>query len=59
LHPTLKYLVDTAIQPNGGIPYGHEFEYAPDIDDTGMLLIPYGKLQDHYKQKELSKYYKK
>lgn len=25
LHPTIKYLIETAIQPNGGIPYGHEF----------------------------------
>ena len=49
LHPTLNYLAKTAVQPNGGIPYGHEFEYAPDIDDTGMLLILYGKLKSYYK----------
>lgn len=23
LHPTIDYLIRTAVQPNGGIPYGH------------------------------------
>ena len=45
LSPTLEYLITTAVQPNGGIPYGHEFEYAPDIDDTAMLLLLYGKMK--------------
>lgn len=43
--PTIEYLVKNAVQPNGGIPYGLEFQYAPDIDDTAMLLMLYGKLQ--------------
>lgn len=25
LSNTIEYLIKTAIQPNGGIPYGHEF----------------------------------
>lgn len=40
-------MINTAVQPNGGIPYGHEFEYAPDIDDTGMLLLLYGFMNKH------------
>ena len=42
LHPTVEFMIKTAVQPNGGIPYGQEFEYAPDIDDTAMLLFLYG-----------------
>jgi hypothetical protein len=48
LHPTLEYLIKHKVQKNGGIPYGDEFEYAPDIDDTGMLLALYGKMQKYY-----------
>jgi hypothetical protein len=42
LHPTVEFMINTAVQANGGIPYGQEFEYAPDIDDTAMLLFLYG-----------------
>jgi squalene-hopene/tetraprenyl-beta-curcumene cyclase len=42
LHPTVEFMINTAVQLNGGIPYGQEFEYAPDIDDTAMLLFLYG-----------------
>ena len=48
--PTVEYLINTAVQPNGGIPYGWEFEYAPDIDDTAVLLIIYGKMRAFYEQ---------
>ena len=40
-------MINTAVQPNGGIPYGHEFEYCPDIDDTGILLLIYGFMNKH------------
>ena len=53
----MKYLVKTAVQENGGIPYGQEFEYAPDIDDTGMLLVLYGKLKKYYQGTELFDFY--
>lgn len=43
--PTMQHLIKYAVQPNGGIPYGYEFEYAPDIDDTAMLLMLYGKMK--------------
>jgi squalene-hopene/tetraprenyl-beta-curcumene cyclase len=42
---TMEYLIKKAVQPNGGIPYGLEFEYAPDIDDTSLLLLLYGKMK--------------
>ena len=48
LLPTMKYLIKTAVQPNGGIPYGWEFQYAPDIDDTAMLLMLYGKMMSAF-----------
>lgn len=25
LHPTVEFMINTAVQPNGGIPYGQEF----------------------------------
>lgn len=27
------------MQKDGGIAYGLDFEYAPDADDTGLLLV--------------------
>ena len=45
LAPTIEHLIKYAVQKNGGIPYGLEFEYAPDIDDTSMLLLLYGKMK--------------
>jgi len=50
-------MIKTAIQPNGGIPYGHEFEYAPDIDDTAMLIVLYGKMKRYFKGTELFTFY--
>lgn len=45
-------MIETAVQPNGGIPYGLDFQYAPDIDDTSILLSIYGKMQKYYKNKQ-------
>jgi squalene-hopene/tetraprenyl-beta-curcumene cyclase len=59
LHPTLEYIINNVIQPNGGIPYGLDFEYAPDIDDTGMLIVLYGKLKEHYRNTPLFDFYDK
>ena len=47
----------TAVQENGGIPYGWEFEYAPDIDDTAMLLMLYGKMLQNYNGTEIGRFY--
>jgi hypothetical protein len=52
-------MIKTAIQPNGGIPYGHEFEYAPDIDDTAMLIALYGKMKRFYQGTSLFSFYQK
>lgn len=38
LLPTLRSLLANQ-QPNGGIPFGRDFEYAPDVDDTAELII--------------------
>ena len=36
---TVDYMLKEAMQINGGIPYGLEFEYAPDTDDTGVMVM--------------------
>jgi squalene-hopene/tetraprenyl-beta-curcumene cyclase len=36
------------MQSNGGIAYGYDFEYAPDADDTGLLLVVLSKFGSRY-----------
>jgi squalene cyclase len=36
------------MQSNGGIAYGYDFEYAPDADDTGLLVLVLSKFGDRY-----------
>jgi squalene cyclase len=38
------------MQSNGGIAYGYDFEYAPDADDTGLLVLVLSKFGDRYKE---------
>ncbi|CAB9506076.1 Squalene--hopene cyclase [Seminavis robusta] len=39
LEPTMDLLRSEALQPNGGVSYGRDFEYAPDADDTSIYLM--------------------
>ena len=32
-------MLQKGVQSNGGIEYGYDFGYAPDADDTGLLLL--------------------
>jgi squalene cyclase len=49
-------MIENGVQPNGGIAYGYDFEYAPDADDTGLLILVLSKFGDRYsKQIEQSK----
>lgn len=36
-------------QPNGGIPFGWDFEYAPDTDDTAETIIWWSKMGAKYR----------
>lgn len=36
------------MQENGGIPYGLDFEYAPDTDDTGLFVVVMTYFKDKY-----------
>ncbi len=38
LMATFKYFAESQL-PSGGIPYGIDFEYAPDTDDTAMAVV--------------------
>jgi hypothetical protein len=35
----MEIMLSRGVQPNGGIAYGLDFEYAPDADDTGLLIL--------------------
>eukprot|EP01016_Furgasonia_blochmanni_P046533 TRINITY_DN6722_c0_g2_i6.p1 TRINITY_DN6722_c0_g2~~TRINITY_DN6722_c0_g2_i6.p1 ORF type:complete len:680 (+),score=203.09 TRINITY_DN6722_c0_g2_i6:64-2103(+) len=48
LYPTVEHLIKYAIQPCGGIPYALDFEYAPDTDDTGVMVVFLSWLKDKY-----------
>lgn len=39
-------MVREGLQPLKGIGYGYDFEYAPDTDDTGLLLV----VMSYYKE---------
>lgn len=36
------------VQANGGIEYGYDFGYAPDADDTGLLLAVLSHYPNQY-----------
>lgn len=38
LKPIIDNMIKNGVQKNGGIEYGYDFGYAPDADDTGLLL---------------------
>ncbi|CAF0782351.1 unnamed protein product [Brachionus calyciflorus] len=39
LTKSVEHFLKNAVQQNGGIPYGLDFEYAPDTDDTGVMAL--------------------
>ncbi len=39
LKPTADYILNSRNRKNGGIPFGFDFEYAPDVDDTAEALL--------------------
>lgn len=39
LDPIAKILREEAWQPNGGVGFGRDFEYAPDTDDTSYFVL--------------------
>lgn len=39
LLPVVEHFLKEGVQQCGGIPYGLEFEYCPDTDDTGIMVI--------------------
>lgn len=41
---SVDYMIKNAVQENGGIAYGYDFEYAPDSDDTALLVTVMSKL---------------
>lgn len=38
LAPVVRHFLKDGVQKCGGIAYGLEFEYAPDTDDTGIMV---------------------
>ncbi len=43
-------MIEGGVQKSGGIAYGYDFEYAPDADDTGILVLIMAKhFKDRYK----------
>ncbi|RNA09807.1 squalene-hopene cyclase [Brachionus plicatilis] len=48
LEPSVENFLKNAVQECGGIPYGLDFEYAPDTDDTGIMALILAK---YYSQK--------
>lgn len=47
LRPVVMHFLKNAVQECGGIPYGLDFEYAPDTDDTGVMVLLLAK---YYKE---------
>lgn len=39
LKPTADYILHSRNRKNGGIPFGYDFEYAPDVDDTSEAIL--------------------
>jgi hypothetical protein len=50
LYPVMDKLIAEGVQPNGGIAYGYDFEYAPDADDTGLLILLLSKFGERYEE---------
>lgn len=50
LYPVMEKMIAEGVQPNGGIAYGYDFEYAPDADDTGLLVLVLSKFGERYSQ---------
>ncbi len=48
LVPIIDNMIEEGVQANGGIAYGYDFEYAPDADDTGLLILVLSKFGDRY-----------
>jgi hypothetical protein len=48
LIPVMDNMIAEGVQPNGGIAYGYDFEYAPDADDTGLLVLVLSKFGNRY-----------
>ena len=46
--PIVDKMIKEGVQSNGGIAYGYDFEYAPDADDTGLLLLVLERFGDKY-----------
>lgn len=44
----MDHMIAEGVQSNGGIAYGYDFEYAPDADDTGLLILVLSKFGDRY-----------
>ena len=50
LVPIIDKMIAEGVQPNGGIAYGYDFEYAPDADDTGLLVLVLSQFGDKYQE---------
>jgi len=48
LIPIMDKMIKLGVQPKGGIAYGFDFEYAPDADDTGLLILVLSRFGDKY-----------
>ena len=46
-------MIENAIQPSGGIAYGYDFDYAPDADDTGLLILILSEFGERYEEQIL------
>lgn len=55
LEPSVDYFLKNAVQDCGGIPYGLDFEYAPDTDDTGIMALILAKFYGQKYSSELKK----
>ena len=55
LEPVIEHFLKHGVQPNGGIAYGLEFEYAPDTDDTGVMALIFAKYYGAKYEKQLRK----
>lgn len=49
LVPIVDKMIADGVQVGKGIAYGWDFEYAPDVDDTGLLLAVLSHFGDKYK----------
>jgi hypothetical protein len=50
ISPIVANMVKEGLQPGKGIGYGYDFEYAPDTDDTGLLLVVMSYYKELYKK---------